>query len=99
MSRPQPEATIRRAVREFLAASQWFVFPVVQSALSYKGIPDLLAIRGGRCVAIEVKTQTGRLSPYQERFRDDWQRAGGEFVVARSCNDVAHLCDCLDLRA
>jgi len=91
----QPEARIRRAVAQYLAVGGWFVFPVVQSALSYKGIADLVAIRGGRVVFVEVKTATGRLSAAQEAFGEDVRRAGGEYLVARSAGDVARLVDAL----
>jgi hypothetical protein len=53
-----------------------------------KGIPDILAVHGAKFYAIEVKTKTGKLTPDQAIFGRDVQRAGGEFVVARSIDDV-----------
>lgn len=93
----QPEACIRKAVRQYLALGGWWVVPVVQSALSYKGIPDLVAMRAGRVVWIEVKTAAGRLSAAQEAFAASCQANGIEHLVARSTADVARLVDCLRL--
>ena len=61
------------------------------------GLPDLQAIKDGRVVMVEVKTPKGRLSDAQAAFSRAWQLAGGEYVVARSVDDVAALVDCLPL--
>ena len=58
--------------------------PVVQSALSFKGIPDLIAMRAGAVVWVEVKTATGRLSAAQEAFAASCEANGIGHVVARS---------------
>lgn len=94
-SKRQPESLIKSAVRQFLELGGWFVFPIVQSALSYKGIADLCAVRGGRTVWVEIKTPTGTQSDHQRRFQADVEAHGGEYIVARSTADVAHMCDCL----
>jgi hypothetical protein len=39
-------------------------------------------------IGIEVKRPGGKLSPHQERFRDNLQQAGGVYVVAYSVEDV-----------
>jgi hypothetical protein len=69
----------------------WFVVPIMQGPLSHKGIADLVIVKSGRVVWIEVKTKTGRLSPWQEAFRQAIANAGGEYVVARSVEDVIGL--------
>ncbi len=71
--------------------------PIVQSALSYKGIADLCATRYGRTVWVECKTATGKQSDDQRRFEADILEHGGEYLLARSTADVACLCDCLPL--
>lgn len=87
----QPETAIRRAIVEFLRLHGWKVARIVQSALSERGIPDLVAIRGGQTVWIEVKTAKGRLSKYQERWLQDLEDHGGWYIVARGIEDVEHL--------
>ena len=56
--------------------------------MSEKGISDIIGIYQGRPLAIEIKTERGRLSEHQERFLERWKAAGGIAIVARSPNDV-----------
>lgn len=53
-----------------------------------KGVSDILGIFNGKLLAIEVKSKTGRLSPYQKEFLEDVKRHGGIAFVARSVDDV-----------
>lgn len=59
------------------------------SALQKRGVADVLGIWNGRFLAIEVKSKTGKLSPYQQEFLDDVNRHGGIGFMARSIEDVA----------
>ena len=96
-TKTQPESVILRAVRRFLGVGGWYVVRHQAGLGTHPGLADLQAIRDGRVVMIEVKTASGRLSEAQERFRHDWQRSGGTYLVARGVDDVAHLTDCLPL--
>lgn len=89
------EGDILRAVRDFLRLHGWKVVRIHQSLGSERGIPDLVAIRGGKTVWIEVKTPNGRLSEYQERWLQDLEDHGGWWIVARSVEDVEHLARCV----
>lgn len=54
-----------------------------------KGSSDLLGLlRGGRFLAIEVKSATGKQSPAQRAFQKTITRFGGLYVLARSIDDV-----------
>jgi hypothetical protein len=55
---------------------------------SRKGVPDIIAIKSGRFIGIEVKAPKGKLSPEQADFGRECVRNGGEYVVARSIEDV-----------
>jgi hypothetical protein len=59
----------------------------------YPGSPDIFAIRapGGQLIGIEVKDGRGRLNANQAEFRDRLEAAGGQYVVARSLDDVLPL--------
>lgn len=63
-------------------------FRTNKSPYRIRGVSDLLGIYKGRPLAIEVKTKTGRVSPYQKEFLDRWRAAGGVGFVARSVDDV-----------
>lgn len=59
-----------------------------------RGSADILGLlRGGRFLAVECKTRTGRLSPEQCSFRDMVLRLGGCYVVARSVEDAVNAVD------
>lgn len=53
-----------------------------------KGISDIVGIYEGRFLAIEVKSESGRLSSDQKVFLDDVKANGGIAIVARSVDDV-----------
>lgn len=61
------------------------------------GVPgqaDIAGCYNGRFVEIEVKTDAGRLSDDQKRWKMAVERAGGVFVVARRPSDALKaLCD------
>lgn len=86
------ETDILRQIRDFLRLHGWMVVRIHQSLGSEKGIPDLVAIREGQTVWIEVKALRGRLSEHQIRWARDLQDHGGCWIEARSIGDVEHLC-------
>ena len=53
-----------------------------------RGVSDLLGIFHGCPLAIEVKSEKGRLSPHQKEFLAAWTLAGGISIVAKSIADV-----------
>ena len=85
------EADIQRDIKTYLQYKGWFVVKIHQSLGSYKGIADLYCLKDGQSVWVEVKTARGRLSVWQERFRDDVERNGGVYLVARGIEDVEDL--------
>jgi len=87
----QPESLILRAIRDYLRAFGWYVVRIQQGMGSHKGVADLVAIRSGRTVWIEVKTATGRQSDAQLVFEREVRAHGGEYIVARSVEDAAAM--------
>jgi penicillin-binding protein-related factor A (putative recombinase) len=61
-----------------------------------RGVADILGIWNGRPLAIEVKTPTGKVSPHQKAFLDEWRKAGGIGFVARSWEDCVKELDKAD---
>ena len=82
------EVDIQAQIRDYLRWKGWFVVKIHQSLGSYRGIADLVAVKDGHTVWIEVKTPNGRLSKYQKQFRDDIRAHGGIYLVARSVDDI-----------
>jgi Holliday junction resolvase len=82
------ETDIRRQVTDYLQLRQYFCFYVLQGLGAYKGIPDLIAVKNGRVLFIELKTPRGRQSDYQRKFQADLEAAGGEYVLCRGVDDL-----------
>lgn len=53
-----------------------------------RGVPDLVASRGGFTALVECKTGNGKLNPAQQRFHAEWQ---GALIVARSGEEAVRL--------
>lgn len=53
-----------------------------------KGMADIIGVKDGRFVAIEVKAEKGRTTLYQDLFREDITTNGGSYILARSVEDV-----------
>jgi len=52
------------------------------------GHPDLVAYRGAKALFFEVKTEKGRMSERQEKFREAMEHHGVAYHLARSVEDV-----------
>lgn len=53
-----------------------------------KGISDLICLKEGNFIAIEVKNKNGRLTDNQVEFLDSVEDHGGTVFVARSLDEV-----------
>lgn len=84
------EADVQGAIRDYMGWHKWYCFKIHQSALSHKGVADLYAVKAGRSLWIEVKTPHPRSkqSPEQAAFGCAILAHGGEYIVARSVDDV-----------
>jgi len=90
-----PEGLIKRQIRDYLNALGIYHRVIQLGGIggrsnSGKGISDIIGVlKDGRFLAIEIKTQQGRLSEEQREFLDSVSRSGGLAFVARSLDDVA----------
>ena len=87
----QKETLIRKAITDALRVSGWDVTYHLQGVGSRKGFPDLTAMKDGRTVYIEVKTETGRQSAHQKEFERICIAHGCRYIIARSVKDVQDL--------
>lgn len=55
------------------------------------GSPDIIVCYKGRWMGLEVKAEKGRVSALQEEARLDIERAGGEYHIVRSLDDVIKI--------
>jgi hypothetical protein len=52
------------------------------------GVPDILAIKDGTPIFIEVKSQGGRQTESQKQFEGNARRAGAQYILARGIEDL-----------
>mgnify|MGYP001564961686 CR=1 FL=1 len=58
---------------------------------SMTGIPDIIVIRDGIFVGIEVKRPGGKLSDSQKVFKEKCLESGAEYYIVSSIDDVEKI--------
>jgi hypothetical protein len=58
---------------------------------SKNGVPDIIVVRYGWFIGLEVKAPKGYQSKAQKKFERDCKEAGGEYYVVRSISDVQQI--------
>lgn len=53
-----------------------------------RGVPDLILVKNGQFIGLEVKTPTNRQTLEQVDFQYDLEKNGGKYFVVRSIEDV-----------
>jgi Holliday junction resolvase len=86
-----PETIVKRQIKQYLWIRGWFNFHLTAGIGSYLGLPDRIAIKDGRVLFIEIKAPKGVQSNYQKRFQKYIECCGGEYVLARSVEDVMNV--------
>lgn len=58
------------------------------------GVADLMFLIDGKNIALELKTEIGRMSGEQKKFQERFERAGGRYCCAYGLNEaIAALID------
>ena len=102
----QKESRIKEAILNYLNLKGWLCIPQRSVGiwkkkngsyipLKQKGVADIICIAPfrdfGLPVAIEVKTERGRLTENQKSFLERWQKIGGIAKLARDLDDIIEL--------
>lgn len=82
------ETKIKKQIKDYLNLKRVFWWWNVQGLGSFRGLPDLMAVKDGKIYGIEVKTEKGKLSENQKEFLGTFEARGGVPVVARKLEDV-----------
>ncbi len=82
------ENEIQSSIRQILEWRGWYVMRIQQGLGCQKGISDLIAVKNGRTVFLEIKKPTGKQSKDQLEFEADVKAHGGEYVVLRSVDEA-----------
>ena len=91
MKKPSKESTVQSSIQKWLKDNGWFTIKIIMA--SKNGIPDLMAIKNGRTIFIEVKNEIGKLSKIQEYRIKEMQQHGAEVIVARSKEEIKPYLD------
>ena len=97
------EKDIEKQILEFLEAVGWLAWknPTVgvwdakkqsyrmpKSRFQIRGVSDIIAIREGKVMFLEVKTAKGRQTKHQKMFQKRIEENGGHYFVVRSVDDT-----------
>jgi Holliday junction resolvase len=89
---PISEDDIKNQVKDYLDLKGYFHFPLLAGMGSYKGIPDRIAIKGGRVLFLEIKKPAGwKQSDEQKEFQANIERVGGEYYLVRSLEEIMKI--------
>lgn len=83
-----PETIIKQQIKDYLNFKGIFNFPLLQGIGSFKGLPDRIFFYKGKAVFCEIKKPTGKLSEHQQRFSEQCQHDGIDYIVIRSIEDL-----------
>lgn len=98
----EKETDIQLAICDYLCVKRYFFWrqntsPIWNSRTgSYKtmpkysmtGLPDIIVIKRGIFIGLEVKIKKGRQTPSQKDFERRVKEAGAEYYVVTSIDDV-----------
>lgn len=83
------ESKIQSDIIKALEKSGWLVVKIIQT--NQNGWPDLMALRQGKAVFIEVKRPGNKARDLQQYRLDKIALQGFEALVATSVQDIHHL--------
>lgn len=85
------EAIIQSGIIKYLECNGWLPIKLIQT--NKNGIPDLMALKNGRTVFIEVKQPGKRANDLQKYRMDQLNKKGFETLVATSVLEVQNFFD------
>lgn len=84
------EKEIENKIRRFLTEQGAYHIKHFGCMFSKAGVPDLIACLNGLFIAIEVKSEKGKLSELQEDHIKQIREAGGISMMVRSVDEVVY---------
>jgi len=86
------ETDIQKEMKDLLKRFGFFVFKIHQESrgkkMCHRGVSDLIAIKNGQVIFVEVKTRTGVQSDDQKIFEKDIKSHGGTYILVRSLDEL-----------
>lgn len=85
------EKQLQAAIVECARLLGWLTYHTFDSRRSSPGFPDLILIRGGRLIAAELKSETGKMRPEQDAWLEAFIGTGALAAVWRPSHWLAGL--------
>lgn len=97
------ESSIQTAICDYLSYKRYFFWRqntggmyregrwFSQPKYSKNGVPDIILVKDGKFVGLEVKRPKGKQSAHQLAFETDCKKAGGEYYIITSVEEVQKL--------
>lgn len=86
------ESAIQFKIRKCLEKAGWYVIKII--ACNKPGMCDLLCLRNGELIFVEVKRpDRGKVDPLQKLRRRQIEQLCFTVITAKSIDDIKHLCD------
>ena len=80
------ESCVQREIIRYLEGCSWYVVKLIQT--NKNGIPDLMAVREGKCIFVEVKRPGATARPLQEYRMNELIQHGATAFVAHSVAEM-----------
>lgn len=80
------ESCVQREITIYLERCGWYVIKLIQT--NKNGIPDLMAVRDGRCMFIEVKKEKQTAKPLQNYRIKELLEHGATSFVSHSIEEI-----------
>ena len=84
------ESTIQGKIAKRLRENGWLVTKLIQTSMN--GIPDLMAIRKGNVIFLEVKRPGEEASELQKYVMDNLSKAGCFTMIVNCVEDIDVFC-------
>lgn len=83
------ESIIQTQIKKYLETNGWMVIKLIQT--SCNGIPDLMALKDGRVIFLEIKQPGKKPNDLQQYRIDKLNAAGFAAITATSVGDVSNF--------
>ena len=83
------ESEIQRKIIKKLTDQGWYVVKIIQT--NKNGFPDLMCLKSGRTIFIEVKRPEGKPRPLQVYRMKEIMGYGFECYVMSSIHDIVYI--------
>lgn len=90
-----PEATFQQQVIDLAKTYRWLVYHTHDSRFSERGFPDLVCVKGGVMLGIELKKEGAVPTPAQDRWLDELGAVPGVRTMVARPSDFEALKDIL----